>query len=393
MLTSMPTAITIDVLPARFGDCLLIECHRIGTRPWRVVIDGGPTDCWPILRDRLLALPADDREIDLLVVTHIDADHIGGVLALFDVGEAEVPGLRIGEVWFNGFAHLPDPESGATRSPAQGQKLANLLGGDRVVSDDDRWAAQLPWNTAFGDMAVMTTDNGTFAERQVPDGPRLTVLSPTYKRLAILRAHWAAEIDKLRRGESDDELPEPEPPLKPLGDLAALAATPAPADGSKANGSSIVLLLEHRGASCLLAADGFANVLGAAAKGLAMARGASTLPVDAFKLPHHGSRANVTQTLVELAPATHYVISTNGQSFNHPDDEALARVVTGAAPGKTLWFNYRNDRTGRWEDPDLQLRYGFLTKYPEPGTDGVRLELPAKHEPPLAASSAPTAGG
>ena len=35
----MTTAIRIEALPARLGDCLLVECLRPGKRPWRMLID------------------------------------------------------------------------------------------------------------------------------------------------------------------------------------------------------------------------------------------------------------------------------------------------------------------------------------------------------------------
>jgi len=365
----MSTAITLEVLPARFGDCLLVDCHRNGERPWRALIDGGPSDCWPRLRDRLLEIPSQNRHLDLVVVTHIDHDHIGGLLRFFEDFRQAVPGLTVGDVWFNGLAQLPDPDTGAARSVTEGESLVALLGG-RDSGD------ALPWNCAFGGAAVMTPDHGAFVESAVAAGPTLTVLSPTPKRLAILRRRWLAELDRLQRGVPSDEH-EPALPLTPLSDLERLAAAATTNDAAPANGSSIVFLLEHQGASCLLGADAFPNVLGAALAGVAQARGATSVPVDAFKLPHHASRANVTATLAALAPAAHYVVSTNGDRFDHPDDEALARVATLDERDVTLWFNYRNPRTERWDNPALQQRYRFRTCYPPEGTDGVRLELPA----------------
>ena len=49
----MATAIRIEALPARLGDCLLVECLRPGGAPWRMLVDGGPVDTWPLLEARL----------------------------------------------------------------------------------------------------------------------------------------------------------------------------------------------------------------------------------------------------------------------------------------------------------------------------------------------------
>jgi hypothetical protein len=121
-------------------------------------------------------------------------------------------------------------------------------------------------------------------------------------------------------------------------------------------------------------------VLAAGLRAVAAARGLTTLPVDAVKLPHHGSKSNVLASLVAVAPARHYLVSTNGDTFHHPDDAALARVVVGAPPAATVGFNYRNARTQRWADPDLTARYGYAAAYPTAGHEdaGYVLELPAR---------------
>lgn len=85
----------------------------------------------------------------------------------------------------------------------------------------------------------------------------------------------------------------------------------------------------------------------------------------------------MTEALLEAAPARHYLVSTNGDTYHHPDDEALARVILNAPDGLTLWFNYRTLRTARWEDPQLYERYGYSARFPEAPETGTVLELPA----------------
>lgn len=362
----MSTAIRIEVLPARLGDCLLVECRRDGgDPPWRMLVDGGPPDCWATtLRPRLARLPADQRRLDLVVVTHIDSDHIGGLIPFF---RDDTLDLEIGDVWFNGHLHLPDRVTGESRSVGQGEQLTTELLGDDT-------APAHPWNKAFCGGPVTTSEDGAFVEVPTAAGePRLTLLSPTSKRLAILGVGWEEWLDRARGGEDDDGEPPPAPP--PLGDLVTLAATPASSDPSAPNGSSIALLVEHRGASCVLAADAFGTVLVQALAGLAVQRGLDSLPVDAVKLPHHGSRNNLPVALMQAVTARHWLVSSNGDRFGHPDDVALARVVTRARPGSTLWFNYRNERTARWDDPVLRQRHGYDVRFPDRAGDGAVLEL------------------
>ena len=357
------TAIRLEVLPARLGDCLLVECMREQGPPWRMLVDGGPPDTWPLLEARL----ADDPRIDVAVITHIDSDHIGGMIPYLGSPLA----TSIGDVWFNGGSHLPGP---AQRSVAQGESvMSTLLGTAELVGQAA--GTPLPWNLAFGGGPIDTGEEAGFVEHVVPDGPRITLLSPTTERLRALATVWHAAVRDATRG--DKEVDQPDVPA-PLTDLASLAAEKAPKDGSVPNGASIALLLEHRGASVVLGADAFGAVLGAGLSGLAAHRGVTSLPVDAFKLPHHGSKSNVLEALLQVAPAQHYMVSSNGDVFHHPDDQAVARVVMHAPPGATLWFNYRNPRTERWADSALRKQHGYEASYPDDPSRGVVLELPAR---------------
>lgn len=358
----MTTAIRIEVLPARLGDCLLVECSREGRRPWRMLVDGGPPDTWPLVQKRLGRLEPAAGRIDLAVVTHVDSDHIGGMIPFLESGLAR----HVGDVWFNGRTHLPG--TARTRSIDQGESVVSALlgapGGRQVV----------PWNLAFGGGPVDTGQPGGFIELQVEDGPHITVLSPPRKRLERLAVVWSKVVAQAQH-RAEREI-EPDVPA-PLGDLAALAAETGPKDASVPNGSSIALLVEHRGASVVLGADAFGPVLGAALEAVAAARGRETLAVDAFKLPHHGSMGNVLEAMLKVAPARHYLISSNGDVFHHPDDAALARVVL-AAPSPTVWFNYRTERTARWADPELQERYGYTARFPDAPDAGAVIELPVR---------------
>jgi beta-lactamase superfamily II metal-dependent hydrolase len=357
-------AIRIEVLHAAYGDSIWIECHRDGDRPWRMLVDGGPTEAAGAVEARVDALPAGERILDVVVVTHIDSDHIAGMLPLLAREDVEV-----GDVWFNALQQLPEQEEPLTRSVSEGEDLVELLTGASR-------SQPLPWNRIVDGRAVATSGDRTFRELAPPEGPTITLLSPTPKRLLALRRVWSRALTRLQRGEPE-ELEPPSPP-EPLGDLAALAATDTANDTSIPNGSSIAFLLEHRGASCLLGADAFPTVLGGALWALANARGGRPVGVDAVKLPHHGSRKNVSAKLLTVVSSKQFLISTSGERFGHPDDVSLARAVTAGGAGTTLWFNYpATAKTRRWADPDLEARYDLTTRFAD-AVGGTLLELPER---------------
>lgn len=364
----MTTAIRIEVLPARLGDCLLVECEREGDRPWRMLVDAGPPDTWPLLEKRLAQIDDGTPEIDVAVVTHIDSDHIGGMIPFLQSPHAP----RVRDYWFNGRPHLPGMER--RRSITQGESVTTTLLGDDAAGD----AEDLPWNAAFDGGPVDAGARAGFVEVPLDDGPRVTVLSPTTERLTRLGKKWFKALEEAREERRERGLEREV--LAPLGDLEALVDQSGK-DHSVPNGASIALLVEHRGASVVLGADAFGDVLGDGLRGLAEARGQECLPVDAFKLPHHGSRGNVFAPMLAAAPARHYLVSSNGDTFHHPDDAALARVVLAPREGDeepTIWFNYRTPRTERWADPDLCARYAYGTRFPDDPEAGTVLELPVR---------------
>jgi glyoxylase-like metal-dependent hydrolase (beta-lactamase superfamily II) len=180
-------AITLEVLPAGYGDCLLISCP-VGRRTWRMLVDTGPDETFPTVKTRLAQLPADahgKRHIELFIVTHIDHDHIGGASLLLNDRSL---GLTFGDIWFNA------PPKPAVRGVAEGESLAQLLGANDIA---------LPWNKAFGGKEVVNNGDGGFKALPGPPGaPRLTLLSPTPARLADLFKVWDKELARLRNKES-----------------------------------------------------------------------------------------------------------------------------------------------------------------------------------------------
>jgi len=96
-------------------------------------------------------------------------------------------------------------------------------------------------------------------------------------------------------------------------DIKALADAPFQSDRTPPNGSSIAFLAEYQGKSCMFLGDAHAPVLVDAIERLLAHRGEEKLRVDAMKLPHHGSRNNVSRELIELLDCPRYLVSTKWQ--------------------------------------------------------------------------------
>ena len=359
---------TMDMLPAGHGDALWLE-YGEGDGRSRALVDGGTGPTYDVLRSRIAALPPDDRRIELLVVTHVDADHIEGIIRLLQ--DARL-GLRIDDVWFNGWQHLP----GDVFAPTHGEMLSALL------LDLDQ-----QWNGAFDGESVATSDDdGPLPVVELDGGLRLTVLGPGAPELAALQLVWEREVREagLVPGSPRPALdllyktPRLQIPEYGTGgpDVEALAGSEDPLDESEANGSSILLLAEFAGRSVLLGADGIAPVMTAGIGRLLRERGEEVLAVDAVKVAHHGSRRNVRDDHVELVRSSRYLFSTNGAYYHHPDQQAVARILLGeAGEDRSLLFNYRTEENEVWDDPALMERWRYRAVYPDPLPPGLRVDL------------------
>jgi hypothetical protein len=345
----------VHLLPAHHGDCLLLE-YGDAARPHRVLIDGGTPGTWKHLKPVLEGLPKEQRRFELLVVTHVDADHIGGVLGLFD---GKLEGLSFDDIWFNGYRHLRDVEE---FGPVQGERLTTHL-----------WEQQ-SWNKAFGRGAVVVPDTGALPTKELPGGLRLTLLSPTREKLRELLPVWekkCAEAGLDPQLEPPAEVLAP-PGLEPMGglDVEALANEAFKEDDSEANGSSIAFVAEYGGRKVLFGADAHPSVLREAIQRLPGGR----VQVDAFKLPHHGSRKNLDPELLEVVDTSRYLFSTNGSQYRHPDKQTVARIVSRQRTCE-LWFNYRSDFTRVWDDDELREEWRYQSVFPQDAGHGIVLDL------------------
>jgi hypothetical protein len=356
----------LHMLPAGHGDCLWIEYGDPGN-PRRVLIDGGTKGTYRrALLPRLQALSEEQRRFELFVVSHIDADHIGGAVELLaDPGA----GFRPREIWFNGFRHLPE-EPTDTLGPVQGEMLTDLILRSRAS-----------WNGAFAGQAVVVPPAGILPRIELEGGLVLTLLSPTPDRLASLKPRWEAEV---RKAGLDPRQPRPEEAemregLQLLGgegppDIDALVQAPFSEDSAAPNGSSIAMLAEFEGRRLLLSSDAHPSVLKAGLDRLGAGGTAGKTALDACKLSHHGSKANTSPALLRSLDCPVYLFSTNGAYFKHPDREAVARVIKLGGASPALKVNYRTDYTAPWDSRSLREKYDYSATFPPAGEEGLVIE-------------------
>ncbi len=348
-------SLDIELLPAREGDSIWIS---YGDSARHILIDGGRKTTAETIRQRIQDV---DKPLELMVVTHVDRDHIEGVLNLLQEAHTDI---ACQDVWFNGYDHLGGtqliiPANYAHDAPEvmgarQGEDLS-----DAIVLRD------LPWNKAVLGNPIECPESGAGSPITLADGLTIRLISPDRKKLEALIPTWEEEC---RRAEILPGFVEQENLDEVMGaiNIDDLAEEPFEHDHSPANGASIAFLLEYESKRVLFAGDAHADRLIAALEPLA---DGNKVKLDAFKVPHHGSRHNISKELLALIDCDHYLISSNGSYFNHPDPVAVSRIIKYGGDNVHLWFNYKSDETQTWDNNRWKQDYGYETHYPS--TDGI----------------------
>ncbi len=351
--------LSISVLPASYGDAIWIE-YGDPQSPAVILIDAGPS-VPDALQKKLLALKARGGEIEVAVVTHIDADHIAGMLTLL---KNDFGGVPVKDFWFNGFRHLPTSKE-EEFGPKQGEQLTTLL-------EDKKHS--IPWNKAFNKRRIAVNDNPHFAPVVLQGGARITLLSPNHEKLFALRKVWIQECEKaglhldftvvtqeLKPGE--EVFGEGTPDVDKLADLKFSE------DAAAANGSSIAFIFEYEGKKILFGADAYPSLL---VESIKACFPDGSPKFAAVKLPHHGSENNVSTALIQSLQSDVFIFSSNGKRFGHPSAAAVARVIK-YAPNCKLAFNYRSKFNEQWDNAILALQWNYTIDFGN--DDGYELHL------------------
>jgi hypothetical protein len=378
----------LRVVQARFGDCLIVESGS-GKRRKHVLIDGGPGRVYePFLRKELARIAGEGGQVDLMVLSHVDNDHVLGLLELMtelketrSLGSPGLPGIR--RIWHNAFQEIL-PEAGeeaamleeiVLQRPVGADELpasaAEELPGERSLEEPPEALPELespsepagPPETAPGGAGDLAPGGEPAPESEpaIDEGPIFALdpdldlgigegvrLQLANELLGIPRnagfrqglitleqARRPERIGSLRlwvlgpTGANLEELREKW--LRWLDDRAGrvsfgVGEPVVEPDDSINNLSSIMLLAEAGGKRILLTGDGRSQDIVAGLEQAGLMEADGTCHVDVMKVPHHGSARNVVGELFDRVTADSYVFSADGRHGN-PDWQTLVWLV------------------------------------------------------------------
>lgn len=363
------------VIQAEFGDCLLLETGTTAS-PRFILVDGGPPQNYRNHLRRVLApLGSAGRELDLVILSHVDADHIAGLVDFFaELREQKAAGdpllMNVNGLWHNSFDRSIDPQDEIAPRfqaalAAAGAQAAQVMDAGTIalqgITEGNTLrvlALQLgiPLNDGFPE--IITTQ--TAAAPITFGNLHLRVVGPTPANLEALRQEWIKWLD-----DHENAITNGEPLFL------------ANADKSIPNLSSISVLASSGGKTLLLTGDARSDHLLQGLQGAGLTDAAGNVHVDVLKLPHHGSDRNITKTFFRKVTADRYVVSANGKNSN-PDLATLIWLVEAAREqGRPVEIIATNSTisTEKLLDEYPRQEYGYTLTIMPPGNHYKTLEI------------------
>jgi hypothetical protein len=349
---------SLDVRRARKGDCLLLH-YGTKNKPGLVMIDGGPSGVYgPHLKPRLQQIRAarglDDNEpldVDLLMVSHVDDDHIRGILdltkELLEAKREHKPQfVQVASLWHNGFDAIIDHKPDELTASLKSQFGPAAVSGGGEFSDDekseveDHYAGSDPDASPEEEAELVSSTLKVLASIEqgfqlrvdaealdfqrnpefdgkliiagsgkhaidIGQGLTFTVAGPMKRELEKLRQKHNTWLKQLKKAGKT-------PPQ-------ALAAY---VDESVPNLSSLVLMAKVADKTMLLTGDARGDRILQGLELVGLMKKGGKIKVDLLKVPHHGSANNVDHDFFERIFAKHYVFSGDGEHGN-PERETL----------------------------------------------------------------------
>lgn len=310
--------LNIRLFKALNGDSIVISYGKRKT--YHILIDGGCGKlCYRQLCNFIEELRKGNGKIDLLILTHIDSDHIDGILRLFSKSNFDFSLIK--EIWFNFGKGL--------------QEALKIEGVNRDIYlyDND---AKISWQQGDSlEGKIQSTNMYRKSFIKAIDcfllgGAEITILSPSVETLYEFAKK---ETDDSKLSAKIACMSDYNKEISDLNEIEFEGAV------SLTNKSSIAFLFEFEGKKLLLLGDAEAATIEKSLLRLGYSR-ENRLKVDYCKIAHHASKHNTSKELIEMIDCRDYIISTQRTTQGRPSKECLSRIICNVASPVNFYCNY-----------------------------------------------------
>jgi len=261
----------------------------------QILIDGGPND--KVLQCLSSNMPFFDKTIEIIALTHPEADHMTGLLSVLDKYQVEY--------------FLTGPER--NESAGYQELVRKVLGAE--------------------DTKILSAESGESVNginiKNPYAGEKIRLGEIELKTWWPEREWVADRLDvgneKLEAGLGNEKLENTITPLTSNSSFPLQTShfiLGAKTTHAKLNDFSLVFLLNYKNKKILLMGDADLQIQDDIAKAISGWQLAIS-EIDILKFPHHGSKTGMLPTFLEKIQPKEAVISVGKNSYGHPTKEAL----------------------------------------------------------------------
>ncbi|MCE5221387.1 MAG: MBL fold metallo-hydrolase [Clostridium sp.] len=377
-------SVAIKCFPASYGESFLLTISQ-DKEEYNILIDCGLVDTYKnFIKKELESI----KKIDLIVLTHIDDDHIGGAVELFKDKEI-MQKIDIGNIWFNDLYKITEGKykHDIVLESNEKEESNKSIFDEEVSYESAKILANYilkskhrdVWNK---DEVVVQCEKQLYKEvYPINDSIKFVLLSPKSQRINKLFEEWCDELEIESDGlvidnktmnkfynyyinseDSSEVFDEDccigEIQIEELAKLEFNKSNPA-------NNASIAFFIEVGGKKMLFLGDSNSSDIKKSLGKYVEDNELKKIDFDLVKLSHHGSKYNISSKFFDLFSSKKYVISTNGDRYNHPNLECLCKVIVKQTSMKEILFNYRNCEILRELDKiQLKEKYKYIINMP-----------------------------
>jgi len=348
---------TIKTYPSGSGDCIFFQLEEDAKR-YAIMIDCGK------YTPEIKAHVENDLEkhINLLIATHIDNDHIDGLVEMFE----QTPDVHIDRIFYNcnqnwngssQSSEIINQDITALRRllPSRAVKDSGKIKADKAVTLAEKIAEKDEWWQAWDKEYITTETEPIILDENKDRYGKLTILSPSPDDIKKLNLKFKVEYSRLTKhilenGGSVEgkeklyELVERVATMKrenyepyeahKTGAISNLieetllkeAYDFRPEGVTDENGASIALMWEYGDKKVLFMGDAEPKYV---ATRINDVYGDKQLFLESIKVSHHGSKHSTSHDLMMRVDSDHYFF-TGGNLKDKPSLEAIMKIVKRA---------------------------------------------------------------
>lgn len=350
----------IKFLPAGDGDSIRIRYKGTDKIYHNILIDLGRSKAYyKAIKTEIENIYESLEKIDLLIISHIDSDHIGGAVEFLEDDEFDKKNVNLW--WFNFGDNV--------KISSKTDKKISVKHGIKVRD----YLSKVSCNWNLSPIKALDYFDDLW-------GPEITILSPFEIRLNNLDKKTSSKIS------SSSKTRDYHFKIEDLAQRKDLVHSESYLRQNPYNPSSIAFLFEFNGKTILFLSDSHPiDILNSIYKiqedNPYKYPPNQPLKVDYMQLSHHGSKFNTTFDLLNAIECYNFIISTDGSAYNLPNKETLSRVIYKSNKRNrdyskviNFYFNYNEDILHQIFSIEEQEKYNFKCIFPE-NDDGCIIPL------------------